>query len=162
MKRFAIVIEKAEGRGGLRSADPPYALVPDFLPARLGLAGVVAVGFLRFGGHLWLFLEPRRGLGKGFGGNKARSRVPGAARSGALQTRDPYWNHLPGSRISGALSTGEASVARIERSEIRDHIPSLGAATRISLRSMLRVDRHAALIRLTLIDAARCLICAKS
>ena len=53
--RFAIVIEKAEGRGGLRSADPPYALVPGFLPAGLGLAGIVAVGFLRFGRHLGYF-----------------------------------------------------------------------------------------------------------
>ena len=58
--RFAIVIEKAEGRGGLRSADPPYALVPGFLPAGLGLAGIVAVGFGGFGMHLRGVLGPDR------------------------------------------------------------------------------------------------------
>ncbi len=52
-----------------------FARVPDFLPAGLGLAGVVAVGFLRFRRHLRLFLEPGERLGKGL--TQARPLVDG-------------------------------------------------------------------------------------
>src|SRR5581483_9520707 len=41
------------------------ALVPGLLPARLGLAGVVAVGFLRFGGHRPAVVEGASAMGKG-------------------------------------------------------------------------------------------------
>src|SRR6185436_12431302 len=57
------------------------ALVPDLLPAGLGLAGVVAVGFRRFGGHLPAVLEGAWKMGKGLATQTYRSSSEGVVVS---------------------------------------------------------------------------------